>query len=375
MDEIIQKAIAQNQALRRVEVPWETDKPHHQGYWSWEAATSQWQPREPTSGVVGGGAASALPSRLALFAWNIDFMLPHAHGRMERAVAHLCGLVEALPATTAVVVFLQECVVSDLKTIGQRAWVRERFHVTEAAAVGSANWASGHYGTTTLVDCRLPLRACFRVHYSQTNMERDAFFVDVEIASTTVGSSGSSTGGGGGSTGPPTRIIRLCNTHLESLALDPPLRPPQVALVASYLNPSQSTSSTVSGSGSGSGGDGVPHAGLMAGDFNAIQDFDRTLHTENGLEDAYLALGGAEDSDEGFTWGQQAATTLRERFGCSRMDKVFYRGGVRVLRFARFGAGVELDGLDMREKYAALGFDRPWITDHLGIVAEFDVVD
>ncbi|KAF2683134.1 hypothetical protein K458DRAFT_390406 [Lentithecium fluviatile CBS 122367] len=44
-------------------------------------------------------------------------------------------------------------------------------------------------------------------------------------------------------------------------------------------------------------------AGLIAGDFNAIQPFDRTLHFNYDLKDTYLKLGGEEDSHEGYTWG------------------------------------------------------------------------
>jgi tyrosyl-DNA phosphodiesterase 2 len=96
------------------------------------------------------------------------------------------------------------------------------------------------------------------------------------------------------------RILRLCNTHAESLALEPAYRPPQLALCARYMH-----ESTV-------------NASVLAGDLNAIQDFDKHLHTDNNLKDAYLDLGGQEDDAEGHTWGQQAATAQRERFGTTR---------------------------------------------------------
>jgi tyrosyl-DNA phosphodiesterase 2 len=197
--------------------------------------------------------------------------------------------------------------------------------------IDPTNWATTHYGTTTLVDIRLPIMSAFRVHYSKTRMDRDAFFADISL---------------GGKT------VRLCNSHLESMAFDPPFRPPQVELVAKYMH------------------EGHLHAALAAGDFNAIQPFDRTLHTENNLKDAYLELGGKEDSDEGFTWGQQAATMLREQFGCSRMDKVYFCGGVKLLRFERFGADVLAEGEDEGRQIVELGFEKPWVTDHLGVVAE-----
>jgi hypothetical protein len=45
------------------------------------------------------------------------------------------------------------------------------------------------------------------------------------------------------------------------------------------------------------------HAGILASDFNTIEDFYRAMPIEHKLTDACLVLGGLEDSDEGFTWG------------------------------------------------------------------------
>nr|OQO25751.1 hypothetical protein B0A51_08663 [Rachicladosporium sp. CCFEE 5018] len=118
----------------------------------------------------------------------------------------------------------------------------------------------------------------------------------------------------------------------------------------------------------------IPFA-LVAGDFNAIEPFDRSLHTDTKLTDAFLSLGGVEDTEEGYTWGQQAATHLREQFGCSRMDKIFFRGdGARCVGFERFGQGVEVQDPAEGERITGLGFDKAWITDHLGVRARFEVI-
>lgn len=167
-------------------------------------------------------------------------------------------------------------------------------------------------------------------------MERDGLFVDIDVGT--------------------EKPIRLCNTHLESLALEPPYRPLQLELCSRYLH------------------DSCVSAGILAGDLNAIQDFDKHLHSDNNLKDAYLELGGREDDAEaGHTWGQQAATTQRERFGTSRMDKVFYHGGVQCVSFERFGMDVLVEDEEERQQIVQLGFDKPWITDHLGIKAVFAV--
>ncbi|KAI1501294.1 hypothetical protein F5X99DRAFT_409264 [Biscogniauxia marginata] len=394
MEEIFQKAVKHNEEMRKPlsSVPWKPDEPHPQPYYVFDHASQDWVEEQATpaedpdakhGGDTGSGAAI---TRLALYSWNIDFMLPHPGPRMRAALAHLESLISGSPsAATGVVVYLQECVESDLAAVGATGWVRERFAVTDRDAV---DWASGHYGTVTLVDRRLlPLAACFRVHYALTRMERDALFVDVWLRSSSDDNNNDNDNdndnksGGDKKKKKKKKLVRLCNTHLESLADEPPYRPPQMRLAAAYLR-GENNPNPVRGGESES----VPyyyypavHGALAAGDFNAIQPFDRALHADNGLRDAYLESGGREDSDGGYTWGQQAAPPLRALYGCSRMDKVFFRGGLRLLRFARFGADVLLDGdpagTGAAADLLALGFERPWITDHLGVMAEVEVVD
>lgn len=57
------------------------------------------------------------------------------------------------------------------------------------------------------------------------------------------------------------------------------------------------------------------------------------------------------------------------------VDKVFFCGGLQLLRFERFGADVQLEGDAYAEEFASLDLEKPWITDHLGVMAEFEVVD
>ena len=327
MEALVGQAMKDSASLRKASVPWKDDEPHPQPYYTFDSATSSWGLKTPSDGAAPSGDNDGINS-IALYSWNIDFMLPFAKARMQPALAHLDSLIRSGPSSTAPVIFLQECTPLDLATIADTPWVRERFHLTD---LDTSNWATTHYGTVTLIDSRLPITAAFRVHYSKTRMDRDAFFVDVSLEGKTV---------------------RLCNTHLESLALNPPFRPPQMEIAARYLREDK------------------VHAGLAAGDFNAIQPFDRTLHTDNGLKDAFLELGGKEDTEEGYTWGQQAATKLREQFGCSRMDKVYFCGGAEVVSFDRFGADVLTEGEEETSQIVALGFEKAWVTDHLGINAE-----
>lgn len=329
MDELVRRSIQLVEASKKSAVPWQLDQPYNQQYYKF--SSSDWESHNatglapPTSSPYGSEI-----HRLALYSWNIDFMLPFGQSRMRAAIAHLKDLVNAGADgnSTATMIHLQECVQKDLELIAADEWVRETFVLTD---IDTDNWQSGYYGTISLIDRRLPILSCFRLHYAQTRMERDGLFVDVTIQNKT---------------------IRLCNTHLESLALEPPpFRIPQMKICAEYMRkPSVD-------------------AALLAGDLNAVQPFDRTLHIDNGLKDAYLELGGAEDDVAGHTWGQQAATSQRERFGTSRMDKVYFRGDVELLSFDKFGSDVMVAEQAEREELVKLGFDAPWVTDHLGVKA------
>lgn len=276
-----------------------------------------------------------------MVSWNIDFMLPYPDERMKAALNHLHSLTTT-QTSNPTIILLQEMLESDLALIQAQSWIRSGYNMTD---VDNTHWESGHYGTVILIPKSLPVKCVFRVHYEATVMERDALFVDLDIH-------------GGGQT------VRICNTHLESLIADPPRRPLQLATAARYMRPHDHD-----------GGAAAVTASVLAGDLNAIQPFDKTLHSDNGLEDAYLSLGGQEDSDDGFTWGQQAPTKQRDMFGCSRMDKIFFCGAVECTRFERIGTGVTADeehvkGCLVREE----GMDRGWVTDHLGVSADFTVL-
>ncbi|KAI0105669.1 endonuclease/exonuclease/phosphatase family protein [Nemania sp. FL0031] len=353
MDKRVQKAIQESVALKKNPdiAPWKLDEPWPQPLYAWDAEEEAWKHTTPgkSSTPERSLRSSSSISSLAFYSWNIDFMLPLAESRMEAALAHLETLLSDPPLTTAIVINLQECIPSDLATLSRQPWIRERFYMTD---FDTSNWASGLYGVTTLVDRRLSVVSCFRVHYAQTQQERNALFVDVAIpipipipASTA-------------RVEPHYHILRLGNSHLESLAADPPLRPAQVRVMSKYMRAADEEVSSA----------------ITMGDFNAIQPFDRTLHADNGLRDAYLELGGREESPGGHTWGPQALRELRERFGGSRMDKAYFCGSdLKILSFERFGADVEIaaDRKKQRDQLLALGFEKAWVTDHLGIRAVF----
>ncbi|KAK4574398.1 hypothetical protein LTR86_002160 [Recurvomyces mirabilis] len=327
MDDLVKDSIRIVHQKTKNTVPWELDQPAAQPCYSWNETKWQQVTTEPIH------TNQDAPKLIALYSWNIDFMLPYPDSRMRAGLRHLERLIAKQPSSAVIIIYLNECVESDLRLMATDPWVQKTFAITD---LDNTNWQSGHYGTTTLIDRRLPVQSCFRVHYAKSNMERDGLFVDVAFRA-----------------GKP---IRFCNTHAESLANEPAFRPPQIALCAEYMH-----SPDVQGA-------------ILAGDLNAIQDFDKHLHTDNNLQDAYLEMGGSEDDAEnGHTWGQQAATAQRMRFGTTRMDKVFYCGGVTCKSFDRFGQDIEVEDKKEREAIVKLGFKKPWITDHLGVMATFEV--
>ncbi|KAK3344002.1 Endonuclease/exonuclease/phosphatase [Lasiosphaeria hispida] len=266
----------------------------------------------------------------SILSWNIDFTRPLADERMKAALAHLKTLYrrEGKPS----ILMFNECLDSDLQLMKGEDWIQQTYAITD---VSIEHWTHS-YGTCILIPKSMPIKAVFRVPYPETAMGRDALFVEVAL--------------------PQDKILRICSTHLESLVRKPPLRPSQLATAAQFMHQAD--------------------ASVLGGDLNAIEDFDNTLHVDNGLKDAYLENGGEEGVPAGMTWGQMAATRSREMFGLSRMDKILYCGGLEVEAFGTFGMDVMLEGGDAEELIMemAMGLEKAWVTDHLGVWADFRVV-
>lgn len=312
-----------------------TGDPKPQPYYSFDS--DSWKAVQPPLGSQSTleSSQTSQESRLSsicLLSWNIDILIPFTEPRMSAALNYLSSLVSRVPPSQPIVIFLQEMGESDLAQIQSAPWVRQRFHITDTS---SAFFGSDFYGTTTLVDRRLKIVNVFRVPF-KSNFQRDGFFVDLQL---------------GGS----SQVLRLCNVHLESLIADPPLRPKQLALAAKYMHQD------------------VVYASILAGDCNAIQPFDRTLHSDNGLRDAYLELGGQEDSEEGYTWGYQVPEEMYKIFGPSRMDKVMFCGNIEVKNLQRIGIGVKVEDEQTQKEMVNAG-QLDFVTDHYGLMAEMNLV-
>jgi tyrosyl-DNA phosphodiesterase 2 len=296
-------------------------------------------------GVTKTSAASGLiqdSSMMRLLTWNIDVLWGGGDIRMQGALEVLMQEVDS--CNEPVVVLLQEMTISDLKLIMDSQWIQDRFYITD---ISNANWADERYGTSTLVDKKLAIEQAFRIHYD-SRFGRDALFVDISVVPAQKPSSTAEEQRS-------LKTLRIANTHLESLIANPPLRPAQVAASAGHLHAPR------------------VHAGVLAGDFNAIQDFDRTLHQENKLNDTYLVHGGLEDSTEGYTWGYQCEEELMQRFGPSRMDKILYYGHIKVDGLKRIGIGAKVNEAN-RTELKAITNGLEWITDHYGLAATLAIM-
>ncbi|KAL2021158.1 hypothetical protein VTK56DRAFT_7464 [Thermocarpiscus australiensis] len=304
---------------------WKRGEPAPQDYFTF--ADGVCRPSQSSGQLSASGITT--PLSFSVLSWNIDFRRPLAEARMAAALKHLQSLVSqrAIPS----VIMLNEMVESDLKLIREADWVRQDYNMTD---VSHEHWESPGYGTCMLVPRSMPIKSVFRVHYERTSMQRDALFVDVAL--------------------PHEQTLRLCTTHLESLQANPPKRPSQLATAARYLHEA--------------------YAGVLAGDLNAIEPFDRTLHLDNNLKDAYLEKGGQEGAESGMTWGQMAPAWDRERWGLSRMDKILFCGGLKLVDFGTFGMDAQVEGEAVREQLMEMtGIEKGWVTDHLGVRGDFAI--
>ena len=114
------------------------------------------------------------------------------------------------------------------------------------------------------------------------------------------------------------------------------------------------------------------HAGILAGDLHAISAADHALPAASELKDAYLAAGGREDCEEGYTWGHQVFAAVREKLGYGRWDKILWCGGVEVRAPQRIGVGVRVEEgkRGTMKSFGALD----WVTDHYGLMADVVVL-
>jgi len=266
---------------------------------------------------------NSLPTSLKVITWNVDFARPEAARRLTAALDYLQFF--AFPGHRRgkpphCLILLQEIHIDAFDTLLAHPWVQEWFTVVPGSA--EQGWPEGWtYGTVTLVHAPLANSVC--VHYEQSYMGRNALVTDITV-------------GGGGGAEHRGRILRVINTHLESLPQGTPMRVAQMGVIAGMLK---------------------EVGGIACGDMNAIAPSDATLPGQNGLSDAWEHRRDGEE-EEGTTWGYQP----RSRFPPGRLDKILY---------------TESDAFSIKDvRRVAVGLKMPgggWVSDHYGLVCSVEV--
>jgi tyrosyl-DNA phosphodiesterase 2 len=135
------------------------------------------------------------------------------------------------------------------------------------------------------------------------------------------------------------RILRVINTHLESLPVGTPRRITQMGVIARLLKE-----------------DARILGGIACGDMNAIVPSDASLPEQNGLSDAWEYHKRDGEEEEGATY--QPVT----RYPPGRLDKILY---------------TESDAFDVRDvRRIAVGLKMPggeWVSDHYGLACHVGV--
>ncbi|KAH9037801.1 Endonuclease/exonuclease/phosphatase [Lactarius pseudohatsudake] len=175
------------------------------------------------------------------------------------------------------------------------------------------------YGTVTLVARSAPLTGSLCVHFGESRMWRNALVTDVVL----------------GGAEPHAYILRVANTHLESLPEGTPRRVVQMRVIAGLLK------------------DAKVLDGIVCGDMNAIAPSDETIAEANGLLDAWEQRQNRDEDST--TWGYQP----RCRFPPGRLDRILHTPskGVRIKDVRRLAVGLEMPS-------------GGWVSDHYGLACQ-----
>ena len=264
-----------------------------QSWHAFDPASECWSPfdgaRSPGATAERGMFRDAADP-LVVVTWNIDYNSALAALRISALISRILALSPAVD-----VILLQEVSRTALSFLLEDPRIRQDWIASEGSATsfGQQSFISvtlmskGRFGQPASSPGGLALGRVWRVKYP-SRFGRDALCCDIFVPSCTK-SPGETT---------LTRT-RLINVHLDSLPIQPSLRPRQISIVASLLR--------------------CAGRGLVAGDFNPVLPQDTTLLRDNDLIDAWAELHPGEP---GFTWGVDG----NEPFPPNRMDKIAILG-------------------------------------------------
>lgn len=290
--------------------------------------------------IADSSQTSTRRTSIKILTWNVDFMASNVRTRMSAVLNHIQNDVFECPndeQPEPCCILLQEVEPDSFPEILEHEWIREHFCVVPTKA---GAWPSVHYGNVTLVSRTIPVLSARLLRFGDSWMNRHAVLVDLRLDAPDVpeDESGGEDGGEDAKSGDSYVTVRVANVHLESLPAGTPLRPGQLAATADLLRE-----------------EGV-HAGIAAGDMNAITPDDTLVHEEAGLVDAWA--GDNEDADA-LTWGFQPPN----QFPPGRLDKILYTPGETCAVDEPQRVGVGLKTLKGQ-----------WASDHYGLVASLRVL-
>ena len=295
----------------------------------WFTSSGQWEyaPLAPYDSKA-TYASDSLSTSLALVTWNVDFAAPHPKSRLQSALDYL--QFHAFPEFEGgqpppCLILLQEIKADVFDTLLAHPWIRAWFMIVPGS--GEDGWPRyAGYGTVTLVARSAPLTGSICVHFGESRMWRNALVTDVVL----------------GGAEPHARVVRVVNTHLESLPEGTSRRVVQMKVIAGLLK------------------DASVSDGIVCGDMNAIAPSDETIAEANGLLDAWEQQRQDTDEDDGVTWGYQP----RCRFPPGRLDKILHTPSksVKIKDVRKLAVGLEMPS-------------GGWVSDHYGLACQVEAQD
>jgi len=338
--------------------------PIFQSWHTFDLSCARWIPldsilitsarQRPRDNVL--GTHTARESRLVLVTWNVDAFSPVPEARISALISRIQSLVPA-----ADIVFLQEVSRAALSELLATPWLRDSWYSSEA---DTTNWEEQSFASMTLLsksrfgDARrtageAALGPVWRIKYP-SRFGRDALCCDILLPpsgpSPSPTAPGAATATSASPSSPHLTRVRLINAHLDSLPVQPSLRPRQLSIIAANLR--------------------AAGRGLVAGDFNPVLPEDHTLVGTNRLVDAWTEL---HPSEPGFTWGVDGT----EPFPPGRLDKVAMVG-LEAYEIEVIPPGTlerHQDGVAWLKQEQEQEHDRPlpW-SDHSGLRCSFGLM-
>jgi tyrosyl-DNA phosphodiesterase 2 len=262
-----------------------------------------------------------------LVSWNVNANASSPDSRMS-------VLLQIIKTTGAAdVIFLQEVSIEALAALLGDSWVQRNWYTSDAT---TCTFGNQRFITITLMSKLwvatndVLLGAIWR-NPLPSRFGRDALCCDLILNSSRKHDSGRT-----------SLRVRLINVHLDSLPINPSLRPQQLSICASYLR--------------------AAGRGIIAGDFNPVLPVDNDLVRANDLTDAWVSL---YPNDPGHTWGVYD----EQSFPPNRLDKVALFNlrplGIGILQTSELGLFDEDTAVDSETSRP-----KAHCSDHFGLWCE-----